>query len=553
MPLRTIAGADAIANIRGNPYGEWPEREPADTNRIEPYCTPAFSPSFALEAGEKIFTIGSCFARNIEHALAKHGFDVITLGLQWPDKEFDFHGHGVLNNYGVVSIENELRWALDPERPFDPAANILQVAPDKYLDPHLSVRPTAMARMLEYRNAVTGMSRRVVECRVVIMTLGLSELWYDRHTSTYLNLTPPRRMVMQNPDRFEVRLLSFAETLASLENVVALLRGHSRVDQRLLLTVSPVPLNHTHSDRDVIEVNCYSKSVLRTAAEHLAATYDHVDYFPSYESVTLSDHARAWQDDQIHVRDNLIQLNVERMLDAYLPGGARAPAETKLLIRNAREEFEVGLPEAAWRTLAPLRDAATIDQDFALDYAELCLAIGRREDAAATLDKLPKRNGWRGKTIVALLTIHDGREDEGVAALWAVAESMPTTPVVFRALTDALSRLKRWDDALAAARRWSAISKGKPNVYRRLAMIHREKGDSEAANRAYREMMATTGVQDIQMLEYIEFLIEQKRFAEASREIEFIKPETAVLIRRLDDLRLFLPSVAAPAPQENAA
>jgi hypothetical protein len=543
MPLRTISGADAIANIRANPNAEWPARDPADTNRLQPYCTPAFAPTFTLQPGEKIFTIGSCFARNIESALEKRGFEVVTRSLEWPDKFSDFHGQTVLNNYGVVSIENELRWALDPSMPFDPAINILQVGSEKFLDPHLSVRPATMERMLAYRTAVTAVSRRVVECRVVIMTLGLSELWYDRLTGIYLNLAPPRRLVLQNPGRFEVRLLTFEETLASLENVIALLRRTCRADQRILLSVSPVPLNATHSERDAIVVNSYSKSVLRTAAEHIAATHPHIDYFPSYESVTLSDPNRAWLDDQLHVRDVMINLNVDRMLDAYLPENQRVPVATKLIVRNARDEIEAGQPDTAARTLAPLREANEIEPDFALDYAELCLALGRRDDAAAIGDKLPaKGNVWRRRAIDALLQIHDGQVEEGVAAMWVLAESMPKTPIVWRALTDMLVDRERWDEALVAARRWSAATSGKPGPFRRAALIHRAKGDIAAADFAYREMMAATGVDDIQMLEYVEFLLEQHRFDEAAREIVHIKPETTVMVRRLEELKTFLPS-----------
>lgn len=548
MPLRTISGVDAIANIRGNPVGEWPPREPADTNRIEPFCTPEFSPSFSLQPGEKVFTIGSCFARNIERALENQGFDVVTLGLEWPDKFFDFHGHTVLNNYGVVSIENELRWALDPERPFDPAPNILQLAPDKFLDPHLSVRPTSLDRMLAYRKAVTDVTRKVVDCRVVIMTLGLSELWYDTKTGIYLNLAPPRRMVLQNPGRFEVRLLDFPETMAALENVIALLRQYCRADQRILLTVSPVPMNATHSERDVIVVNSYSKSVLRAVAEHAATAHSHIDYFPSYESVIMSNRDRAWLDDQLHVRDTIILLNVDRMLHAYLPSDAKPPVQTRLIIRNARDEIEAGQLQTAARTLAPLREASEIDPKFALDYAELCLAIGRREDAAATAAKMPdKGNIWRKRTIEALLAIHDGHVEEGLATLRTLAESMTKTPIMWRSLTLVLSDLQRWDDALLAARRWAAATNSKPAPFRRAAMIHRAKGDLEAADAAYREMMACTSVEDVQMLEYVEFLIEQKRFDDAAREIAFIKPETTSMVNKLEEVRTFLPLKASAA------
>ena len=54
----------------------------------------------------------------------------------------------------------------------------------------------------------------------------------------------------------------------------------------MLLTVSPVPLIATISDRHVLTATTYSKSVLRVAAEQATATIDAVDYFPSYEVIT---------------------------------------------------------------------------------------------------------------------------------------------------------------------------------------------------------------------------------------------------------------------------
>src|SRR5690242_3403487 len=98
MPLQTISGEDAVRNIRSNAYGAWPSRNVPDLNRIEPLCRPEFLPSFRLEHGEKIFTIGSCFARNIERELVNRGFDVVTSWLAWPDNTIDTLGNGVLNN-----------------------------------------------------------------------------------------------------------------------------------------------------------------------------------------------------------------------------------------------------------------------------------------------------------------------------------------------------------------------------------------------------------------------------------------------------------------------
>ncbi|MEM1201298.1 MAG: hypothetical protein AAGI06_18500, partial [Pseudomonadota bacterium] len=77
MPTTIIPGPQAVENLKADGLAEWPSRL-APENRIEPLCKPGFKPNFHLEPGEKIFTIGSCFARNIEKALATRGFDVVT-------------------------------------------------------------------------------------------------------------------------------------------------------------------------------------------------------------------------------------------------------------------------------------------------------------------------------------------------------------------------------------------------------------------------------------------------------------------------------------------
>jgi len=46
---------------------------------------------------------------------------------------------------------------------------------------------------------------------------------------------------------------------------------------------------------------------------------ERVDYFPSYESVTLSDRSLAWRDDLIHVKPEIVATNVGRMAAAYAP------------------------------------------------------------------------------------------------------------------------------------------------------------------------------------------------------------------------------------------
>ena len=547
MPLGRISGVEAIANIRSNLFGDWPSRESADTNRIEPLCRPEFSPSFQLEPGEKIFTIGSCFARHIERALVPYGFDVVTSGLAWPDQSIDTMGHDILNNYGVVSIENEFRWALDPDHPFDPERHFFEVAPGRFVDPHLKVRAAPLEKAKAYRTAVTEVTKRVADCRIVIMTLGLSELWFDTHTQTYLYLTPPRMFVARFPDRFELHLLSFEETIRSLKSVIALLRSHCREDQRILLTVSPVPMRYTHTARDVLVVNCYSKSLLRTAAEHVAGAFAHVDYFPSYESVTLSDRAHAWMDDQIHVRIALITLNVDRMLKAYTRGSATAPTiDVRRRLREAEDEIEVGNFSSALDLLEPLRRAQQLEPDQALGYAGLCIRLHRLEDAQGAIAKLPpSAEDWRRELISACIAIGKHDLDEGFSRLNRLLDQFPKKQPILRALAEAYAEAGSKENALVALRRWSDIFPNRPEPHRRAALIHKNSGDPDAAERAFRACLGAGSARAGHVLDYVEFLISQNRLSDAARELEHIQPESKAINKRMEQLRSFLPSVRA--------
>lgn len=129
------------------------------------------------------------------------------------------------------------------------------------------------------------------------------------------------------PDRFELRILDLLSLRSAMEELLALLRSNCPPELRILITVSPVPLNATFRNADVITANMYSKSVLRVLAEELYLQHRDVDYFPSYESVMLSHRDRAFLDDFRHVRDDLVGLNVNRMINAYLVSRAQADPE----------------------------------------------------------------------------------------------------------------------------------------------------------------------------------------------------------------------------------
>lgn len=316
MPLITLDGDVALDTREANPHARWPT--PGTENRLTPIAQPAFRPNFTFDRGEKIFTVGSCFARNIESHLQSLGFKLPTLEFTipgWPGWP-----NGFLNKYLPHSIFNEFRWALDPDSVFPFAEAFVEVEPGLWQDPHGHYpSPTSLEEVTRRREMSLTVTRQLAESRILIMTLGLIEAWWDEHLGIYLNTRPPQDCIRRSPTRYRFHLLSYDDVIEALDNIYKLLRKHGHPDLRILLTVSPIPIISTYTENDVLTANLYSKSVLRTAAEEFVRSHTEIDYFPSYESVMLSDRSEAWNEDTVHVTRRLVRMNVERMIRAYCP------------------------------------------------------------------------------------------------------------------------------------------------------------------------------------------------------------------------------------------
>src|SRR5437773_3213697 len=85
--LHRCSSDEAARRLRENPASRWQsgwEVAPAAGTawqRItsEPFFTPRVDPGFTVEAGDRIFAVGSCFAREVEAALSVLGFTVDSL------------------------------------------------------------------------------------------------------------------------------------------------------------------------------------------------------------------------------------------------------------------------------------------------------------------------------------------------------------------------------------------------------------------------------------------------------------------------------------------
>lgn len=522
MPLYEIDGSTAFNNLSKS-EATWPTRGQSP-NRVEPQAAPTFSPSFMLAPGEAVFTIGSCFARNVERYLELKGYDV-------PMRRLDVVGSGIVetgeatgnvfNNYGVPSILNELEWAVDPSKPFDPATCLLEASPGKFIDLHL----TSLMKAVPLENALARRARirqgmaSVARCRIVIMTLGLVEVWYDAQSMRYLNIAPPKQAVKQFPGRFTLHVMSYAEIINTLNRIVALLSEYGPKEQRIILTVSPIPLGNTFTGQDVIVANTYSKSALRAAAQEICANHKHIDYFPSYESFILSDRKIAFQDDMRHAQRSMVEFNVNRMIAAYSGrnsgsaslGRAEEEEKQKQWSTAARLYFEcvqadqqdwrprVGMArclgelrevEKAIELLEPLRDIPEARRDVAMAFVRVARA-GNNRDAFHIGAKILRDIGGLAalrEIVMGAWDIGDYRTVEEV--LPELYQTAPRSPLPYE--YDARLSWYKGDGANAQQLIERAIEMNPNSVacYLLLADIHLQSGRKTKALEAYKRALS---------------------------------------------------------------
>ena len=334
--------AEAMKNYARNTARTWYEAgvDPVDPTgkyafqRLRETCfTPQLDPKFKFRQGDKFYAIGSCFARGLENSLAGHKIAVESAAPEFARLQPARPGVsplGFTNKYNTYSILNELRWALDPDAAFPPDS-IVQLTKTTWYDPHTN--PTLnfvdLKETLERRALIQAVTKRIQNCRAVIVTLGLAEAWRDVRANLFVNCTPldvayaldpiaAPPLFAGQPSRYEFHLMSFAENWANLEAIHALLSRYGHPDFHVVVTVSPVPLMNTFSTMDIVVANAWAKSLLRAVAQEWAAAHSNVDYFPSYEIAQNSDRTAMWERDLRHVTGAGVQHIMQLFLRNYL-------------------------------------------------------------------------------------------------------------------------------------------------------------------------------------------------------------------------------------------
>lgn len=451
MAVRFIQYDDALRSR--NPHAVWSRAKA----RLNPEVWPALKPGFQFEPGATIFTIGSCFARNVEDHLRRLGYVIPTLDLVVPETEWGGRrANGILNKFTPPSIAQEIGWAAELLRRGVEAPDAADCEKFAYplddgsvIDNNLAgFRPVARERFLQRRCDVYRIFRSAFTAACVIITPGMAEAWYDRERGIYIQEVPKFRAPAIT-SRLQFVLLDFEACFKSLDETIGIIRAFNP-DCKILVTTSPVPLERTFTGDDVIVANSYAKSTLRSACGEVSMKWDRADYFPSFENVAQTRSWGIFEEDLIHVSEAFVAKIVASLTAAYCAGFG----EAERLYRRSLDETDITA------AIVHARDAVALDGD-AVDYR-------------AHLGGLLANAELYGEAIVQFRRAHE-------------LESTRARPVNYLVqiadIVASKGKLRLACDVLVEA---IALDPAVAKLHRRLGVVYGQMGDLEAADAALR-------------------------------------------------------------------
>lgn len=284
--MRISYARSCIAAAEPNPAWKASERGKKFSVRKQPI----------IHKGTRLFAIGSCFALEIRHELMRRGFDVYP---KYHAIDFDptsqilnsLPDRDNINHYDTFTIRQEFENAFGDSH-FQPSdfwevrgRNINKVMGREtvWQDPYRKNVYAADAASIQdlSQKLDACMAEGILHADVYIVTLGLIETWRvagnNLHACTY-----PGVGGGGGAAQTELHVAGFQENYENLKRVCELI--FTRFPERkMILTVSPVGLERTFRDMDVVIANMESKATLRAVAGQICREFSQAHYLPSFE------------------------------------------------------------------------------------------------------------------------------------------------------------------------------------------------------------------------------------------------------------------------------
>lgn len=278
---------------RGKPDYQFWRKEPGinDPSAFDPVV----SPGFRITPQDAVVTAGSCFAQHVARFLAASGFNFLVteaLNPAFDQKVGTAFNYGLFPaRYGNLYTARQLKQLLERVYGlFEPRCNNWEGPHGGVVDPFRpQIQPggflSAKELDLDRQTHFEAVRQAFETMDAFVFTLGLTETWMDNRDGAVYPLAPGVAGGIFDPLIHEFHNFTVAEVVADMQAAIDFIRKRNP-QVRIVLTVSPVPLNATAVNRHVFVSTTYSKSVLRVAAEEICEANDACDYFPSYEIIT---------------------------------------------------------------------------------------------------------------------------------------------------------------------------------------------------------------------------------------------------------------------------
>lgn len=389
----------------------------ASIGRLGPDVFPMPRCRFRLPASASVFTIGSCFARNIEEHLSLIGCQVPTLDFSVPKNEWRTRPNGILNKYTPAAIFQEISWAhrILTSGGFDPDAcdeMRWDIGDGRVVDLQLGgYVPVSEERFLQRRRQVYDLFCKAFDADCVTITLGMTEAWRHKRTGLFIQSAPVSRELLRHADQFEFAVLDYNDCMDFVERTISILED-SNPAVRILITTSPVPMEKTFTEKDVVIANMTSKSTLRSVAARVSDSFDFVDYFPSYEAVVMQDPKITYEEDRLHVKDGVVGRIVSQLIDWYFD----APRSLDRLLQEAASELaeKTGGYEVLPELIAAEPGFNDMSTDQLIVFLRSCWRLRNRRlarDAAVEILSRAERNASHFRAIKHILPRIGCREE----------------------------------------------------------------------------------------------------------------------------------------------
>ena len=304
---------------------------------------PVTSVKFQITSRDAVSTLGSCFAQHLARHIKDSGLRYMVteplLETEEQTEQAAMMATQFSARYGNIYTTRQALQLLDRANGWETADDVWE-RNGRYFDafrPH--VREGGFATIEELRDAriahLQAVKRVFTESDVVVFTLGLTEAWMSTMDGAVYPTAPGVIAGSQDNSRHVFQNFSYPEVLSDLLNWCQRVREMNS-SVRILLTVSPVPLNATYMPRNVWTSTTYSKAVLRAVAGDVATELSYVDYFPSYEIVTSPQaHGRYFEDDLREVTSVGVK-HVMRVFDRhYVLGDGTSDPKVPTQVRTA--------------------------------------------------------------------------------------------------------------------------------------------------------------------------------------------------------------------------